>query len=250
MSWFRRNHVSVLVACLSIALFTIFVGLGVWQIERRTWKLDLIAAVEERASAPPIEAPGSDRWPSLSFEDDEYRHVSVTGEFMKGSDALAQATTDYGLGYWLMTPIETGRGFTVLVNRGFVPSREVAGEIAPPEGAVTVNGLLRMSQPGGGFLRSNDPDAGRWYSRDVTAIAAAQGLAGPIAPYFVDAEGSGEESLAGVEPSYPIGGLTVTQFNNSHLSYALTWFALAGLTLLGMAIFLRRTGRGTEPRNS
>ena len=44
-----------------------------------------------------------------------------------------------------------------------------------------------MTEPGGGFLRRNDPAAGRWHSRDVRAIAAARGL-DEVAPYFIDAE--------------------------------------------------------------
>ena len=39
-----------------------------------------------------------------------------------------------------------------------------------------MTGLLRMSEPGGAFLRSNDPAADRWFSRDVAAIAASRGL--------------------------------------------------------------------------
>jgi surfeit locus 1 family protein len=51
----------------------------------------------------------------------------------------------------------------------------------------TIGGLLRISEPHGGFLRSNDPAADRWFSRDVQAIATARGLAN-VAPYFIDAE--------------------------------------------------------------
>ena len=35
------------------------------------------------------------------------------------------------------------------------------------------------------------------------------------------------------------GGMTVVTFRNAHLSYALTWFALALLSLGGLAIVLR-----------
>jgi surfeit locus 1 family protein len=90
---------------------------------------------------------------------------------------------------------------------------------------VTVTGLLRASEPGGGFLRANDPADGRWYSRDVAAIAEAEGV-GPVAPYFID---------AGATPNprgLPVGGLTVVSFRNTHLAYALTWFALAALVVV------------------
>ena len=50
------------------------------------------------------------------------------------------------------------------------------------------------------------------------AIAIVEGL-GPVASYFIDAD-------KGADP-LPVGGLTVATFRNAHLSYALTWFALA-----------------------
>jgi surfeit locus 1 family protein len=82
---------------------------------------------------------------------------------------------------------------------------------------------LRISEPGGGFLRHNDPAGNRWYSRDVAAIAASHGLAG-AAPYFVDAARGQDPAGA---PDHPTGGLTVISFPNTHLVYALTWYALA-----------------------
>ena len=42
-----------------------------------------------------------------------------------------------------------------------------------PKGETAVTGLLRITEPKGGFLRKNDPAADRWFSRDVQAIAAA-----------------------------------------------------------------------------
>ncbi|HVX81743.1 MAG TPA: SURF1 family cytochrome oxidase biogenesis protein, partial [Devosiaceae bacterium] len=103
-----------------------------------------------------------------------------------------------------------------------------AGQIA---GETQVTGLLRISEPGGGFLRANDPAADRWYSRDVAAIARARGL-GTVAPYFVDADAT--PNAGGL----PVGGLTVIRFPNNHLLYALTWFALAALLLAATAYIL------------
>jgi len=94
---------------------------------------------------------------------------------------------------------------------------------------------MRMSEPGGAFLRANDPAAGRWYSRDVAAIAAAQGL-GPVAPYFVDADAT--ENPGGL----PVGGLTVIAFPNNHLIYALTWFGMA-ILLAGALVHVVRSER-------
>jgi surfeit locus 1 family protein len=82
-----------------------------------------------------------------------------------------------------------------------------------------ISGLLRVTEPKGGFLRSNEPAADRWYSRDIAAIAGARGLT-VVAPYFIDAA-----ATAGLGP--PVGGLTVVSLPNNHLVYAITWFVLA-----------------------
>jgi surfeit locus 1 family protein len=120
----------------------------------------------------------------------------------------------------------------VLVNRGFVPAdkRDAALWSASTRGSETVTGLLRLSEPHGGFLQSNDPAADRWFSRDVAAIARSRGLAA-TAPYFIDAEPAPGRS------GLPVPGLTVLAFANNHLVYAITWSVLA-LMAAAAAVFL------------
>lgn len=201
-------------------------ALGVWQLERRVWKHELVAAVAARIDAEPVAAPGPGDWKRMGARQDAYRRVTATGLFRHDRETLVQAVTDRGPGYWVVTPLETP-GFTLLINRGFVPkdrraaAARAAGNVA---GRVTVTGLLRVTEPGGAFLRSNDPAADRWFSRDVGAIAKARGL-GNTAPYFVDADAAPNPG------GYPVGGLTVVRFADNHLVYALTWFALCALSL-------------------
>ncbi|WP_456016693.1 SURF1 family protein [Methylorubrum populi] len=223
-------------AVAGLALVGVFLGLGTWQVERRVWKLDLIDRVEARIHADPVPAPGPEEWAGLTGPSAEYRRVRVTGRFAYDRATLVQAVTERGGGFWVLVPLATERGFTVLINRGFVPteardrSARTPGE---PEGEVTVTGLLRLSEPGGGFLRRNDPAADRWYSRDVAAIAAARTLS-DVAPYFVDADATPNPG------GLPVGGLTVVAFHNNHLVYALTWYALALMTAGALVYALRR----------
>ncbi len=215
----------------------LFVALGVWQLQRLAWKTELIAQVDARIHAAATPAPAPAAWPGVERRADQYRRVFVRGVFLHDRETLAQAVTDLGAGYWVMTPLRADAGFIVLVNRGFVPSerRDPASRSdGRPEGETRVEGLLRITEPGGGFLRANDPAAGRWYSRDVQAIAATKGL-GPVAPYFIDAD-------AAPGADWPRGGLTVVRFSNSHLVYALTWFGLAALSVAGL-VLLRRDRR-------
>lgn len=211
---------SLWLTVLSLAAFVVLIALGIWQIERRAWKLALIDRVEQRVHAPAQPIPS---WPAVSAANDEYRHVSLKGRFLHDRETLVQAVTEEGPGYWVLTPLQRNDGTEVLVNRGFVPSdrRDASTrQNGNPDGPVEITGLLRMTEPNGGFLRNNVPQHNRWYSRDVAAIAASHGLHN-VAPFFVDAD-AGSQSAGG-----PIGGLTVVRFPNNHLIYALTWFALA-----------------------
>lgn len=211
-------------------VFVLLMGLGVWQVQRLGWKTDLIARVDARLAAAPVPAPGPAEWDALTGEEAEYRRVTVAGEYVPDSDVLVQAVTERGPGFWVMTPLVTDAGWTLLVNRGFVAASR-RDDRPLPAGPQSVTGLLRLSQPGGAFLRANDPGAGRWYSRDTQAIAATLGLP-EAAPYFIDADRAGE--------GQPIGGLTVIAFRNHHLSYALTWFAMAGGLAVLTVFALRR----------
>lgn len=211
-----------LLVVLALAGMAGFAALGVWQLERRAWKLELIDRVERRIHAEPVPAPGPETWPSVDAAGYAYRRVRLTGRFLHDRETLVQAVTELGGGHWVLTPLVTPQDMTVLVNRGFVAGdRRAPGasSAAAPAGETQVTGLLRISEPDG-FLRRNDPAAGRWYSRDVAAIAAARGLA-DVAPFFIDADTSSDV------PGGPRGGLTVVAFNNHHLVYALTWFVLA-----------------------
>ncbi|MDH7786264.1 surfeit locus 1 family protein [Ochrobactrum sp. 19YEA23] len=225
-------------AVLASLFFLLFIGLGVWQIERLQWKLDLIARVDARVHAEPVAAPGKDDWANVNQKDDEYRHVTITGTYLNDKEVLVHALTERGAGYWVLTPLRSADGSLTYINRGFVPSnkRDLSARLETQvAGETTVTGLLRMPEPDGFFLRPNDPAQNSWNSRDVAAFAAKENL-GTVAPYFIDADAKSNPG------NQPVGGLTVVSFRNSHLSYAITWFSLATM-VAGAAVFVWRYER-------
>jgi surfeit locus 1 family protein len=240
----RRWLGRLLWGALALLAFIGFLALGQWQLERRAWKLDLIERVEQRVDAPPVAAPTD---ADIDPQESEYLRVRLHGEFLHQRETLVQASTRLGSGYWVLTPLRRQDGTTVLVNRGFVPpenrhrAQRREGE---PRGPVTVTGLLRPSEPGGAFLRDNAPEQDRWYSRDVAAIAEARGL-DRVAPYFVDAEAPPLAEGGGA--GQPVAGLTVIQFRNNHLVYALTWFMLALMVAGGAGYAAREEFRPRRP---
>ncbi|ASD25921.1 SURF1 family protein [Brevundimonas diminuta] len=234
----RRRLVAGLAAFA--VLIAGFSALGVWQVQRLAWKQELIRQVDSRIHADPVSAPGPADFDAVTREADQYRRVIASGRFAHDREVRVKAVTDLGSGFWVVTPLEDARGFTVLINRGFVPAERAAPETRAEgqgEGPVSVTGLLRISEPKGGFLRDNDPAGDRWFSRDVAAIAEAKQLSGPVAPYFIDADATPNPG------GWPRGGLTVVRFANSHLVYALTWFGLALMSAGGAVLWLREERR-------
>ena len=223
----------LLATLLSTGLF----ALGAWQLQRLAWKEALIARISQAQQSDPTPLPARSVWAGISKEQDEYRRVQARGQFIHEKQTLVRASTALGTGYWVLTPLRLSEGGYLMVNRGYVGSGQLTPEmrgeanLGQPEQIVT--GLLRMSEPGGSLLQKNEPQAQRWYSRDVAAIAQAQGLSQQdVTPFFIDAVALSDS------PPWPRAGLTVLSFNNKHLGYALTWFTLALMVLAGGAYLL------------
>lgn len=226
----RSPQSRLLLIVLATLLFVAFCSLGTWQIQRRAWKIDLIEQVEAQLAREPIQAPGPAQWPQIN-QRHNYLPVRARGMLLHDKETHVQAMTSHGSGYWVMTPMLTKQGFFVLVNRGFVDPahRDPASREEDLSGSrvVTVQGLLRTTEPEGRLFQKNNPEVDRWYSRDVAAIGAKRELPEEAyAPYFIDAGASPDSG------DWPVGGLTVVKFRNTHLGYAITWYALALLTVV------------------
>ena len=224
-------------AIVGLIAFIGFIALGNWQLERRTWKLDLIQRVEERVHAQAEAAPSRESWANITKAHDEYRKVFLTGSYVPNQDALVVAATEHGSGYWVLTPFKTQDNSVVYINRGFITQGVKAA--SPPVGQQQVIGLLRLSEPKGSVLRDNDPSSNRWYSRDTQALATKHNIV--AAPFFIDIEKSALDNSRplGENQQHPIGGLTIINFHNSHLIYAITWYGLAAMVVVAGLIVIR-----------
>ena len=243
---YRRGK-ALLAAVFAATLVAGFLALGTWQLQRLQWKLDLIERTQQRVHAAVVAAPSRADWATISSTTHEYLHVFAEGVWLDARSSWVQASTELGAGFWLLTPLQQPSGDLVMVNRGFVPT-ELRADVEhqlradrPSTLPVTIVGLLRLTEPRGGFLRHNDPSAQRWYSRDIEALAASQQLR-DVAPYFIDADAASPSLVSRAGQAFPVGGLTVVTFHNSHLVYALTWYSLA-LMLAGACWWIRRDAR-------
>ncbi|MEM1272354.1 MAG: SURF1 family protein [Pseudomonadota bacterium] len=222
----RPLWVNLLLLLCASAVFGILVSLGIWQLHRLSWKLDLIERVETRAFGEPVAVP-------VGPDPPEYLRVGLSGSFRHDLSLRVKAVTELGPGHWVLTPIET-EGETIWINRGFVGDQTEVN--VRPEGRHEVTGLIRLSQPGGTMLERNDPENDRWVSADIAAMSAHVGISA-TAGFYIDADHQG--ATAG----WPRGGMTRVEFRNSHLSYALTWFAMAALFAVAIVYVIRDVWR-------
>lgn len=226
--------------------FAVLVALGVWQLERREWKLQLIEKAEARLAAAPIDFDEAVAR-ALAGEDMEYQPVIVDGVYAHDLEAPVFGTLKGDPGAYIFTPLDSaaanGSRQFIYVNRGFVPQKLLAPEArleGEVRGEVTVRGLFRSAEHPSGFAEmlgaEDQPDQNLWFLRDPQKLAARHNI--ETTPYYVDSSGA-ENSAA-----WPKGGTTQLDFFNRHLEYALTWFALAG-ALVGvyLAYSLKRPAR-------
>jgi surfeit locus 1 family protein len=228
-----------LASVVALAGFLVLVGLGTWQLDRRAWKAEAIAARQAGFEAPAVPLPAEIPDPAAL----EYRRVWVEGRFdhTRELHVTSRFLRDKA-GYHVVTPLLLADGGAVLVNRGFVPlankdpASRAAGQVG---GTVRIEGVVRLSVRPSFFTPANEPGANLWFYPDVAQMAAAAGLP-RVRPVFVE---------AGPAPNpggLPIGGQTQIDLPNDHLQYAITWYSLAGALAVIFGLFCRRQLSGNR----
>lgn len=242
---------------ITLPALAILVALGGWQLQRMQWKAALIEELQIRGQAPAITLPLDSR---IATEDLVYRPVKVTGRFIYEAERhLLNRVRDGKPGFNLVTPfVRADGGPTLMVDRGWVPmdwpDRSDRGDAAEPP-AVEVTGIVRTPQPPGWLTPANRPDKNEWYYIDLSAMAGSVGVL-PFVDYYIyataekplpeDPATPGAEAAEGAPAAdtaaeYPIPNVWRITLPNNHLSYAITWFALAAALLAVYVIYhLRR----------
>jgi surfeit locus 1 family protein len=233
----RRRGGVIEATVFALVGVAILIGLGIWQLDRKVWKENLIATVAARLERAPEDLPAPANWPRLTAATDEYARVTFPAEFLAGQEALVYTAGSafrpdvQGAGYWVFAPARLPGGSIVLVDRGFVPAdrKDPATRAqGAPQGVVDIVGVMRWPEARGMFTPADEPQNNLWYLRDSTAIAAAKKW-DTTAPFYIEQE-------APVPPGgLPKPGKLAVALPDNHLQYAITWFGLA-LALAGVYV--------------
>jgi surfeit locus 1 family protein len=200
----------------------ILIALGVWQLQRREWKLGILAAIDRAESGPPM---------ALGRDPPAFAKVFVTGTLLParalyGIEVRDQLGGQPREGAQLVGMVARPGAPDVVVDLGWVPIDDGAPDPLRPAAArsITVTGYVRAPDHPNWLSARDDPAARRFYTLDPRAIGAALGER-DVAPFTLVALGKA------AWPGGPVPAEALPRPPNNHLQYAFTWFGL-GATLL------------------
>lgn len=242
----RPSWIGLFLAAVVIAVGCI--GLGRWQLDRLADRQDLNAALESAQAAVPVPAGSLLSTAGPADPALQWRQVSATGWYDAEHEVLLRSRLDAGrAGFHVLTPLVTGEGTALLVNRGWIPV-DPSGDAArapdvppPPDGEVSVLGRVRPLEqvraarvaPGGDSVSLTPVDlSGLADDLPYPAFTAYAEL--------VEQQPSGQAS-GQVQPELvdpPV------RTDGPHLAYAVQWFLFSGLGLLGYVMFARQEVQG------
>ena len=229
----------------TLVMLAVFIGLGVWQLERRVEKHALIAALTERLADEPVPLPLPSEWDKLTPPKDEFRRVRFTASYTGGPDAMVFSSGSAvredvsGPGTWAFMPARLQSGQIVVINAGFV--QNMMQDRAQQDRAVShlvtgkpadLTGYIRFPRKAGILTPAPSPAKRLWFTRDHLEMSRLLGW-GEVAPFYVDLE------LPVPPNGVPSPGPLHVHLKDDHMQYAITWFTLAGAVLIAFFVWLR-----------
>ncbi|MFC4111189.1 SURF1 family protein [Nonomuraea zeae] len=219
-----------------------FVFLGRWQFgrfEERSANSDRVTSNIEAAPVPldRLAAPGQQ-----VRQDDRFRTVTVAGTYDPSHALLVRRRPQAGMpGYYVLTPLVTGPGTAVIVNRGWVKAgatADTAPEVPPaPTGQVTVTGRLRPSETeeSSGIRERSGLPAGQVLLINPAKIG--EGLPYQLVGGYVELTEQQPKPAAAPEP---VPAPDVGSGGGLNLAYGVQWWLFIGIAIAGWILLIRR----------
>lgn len=222
--WVIR-HVLALIVVVSC------IGLAVWQVNRLQDRREQNARLEAQTRRPV--APLDTVLGSLGDPGDAaYRRVEVSGTYDVAEEVVLRSRSfEQRPGNHLLTPLRTGSGTAIVIDRGWVPielDEPGAAEALPPGGEVLVTGILLPAEERDA-LGVSDPPPGEVSSMArVDLERIGEQLPYPVLPLYLrlQSQDPAPGELPELVPLEPLD-------EGPHLDYAVQWsfFSLASLVV-------------------
>jgi surfeit locus 1 family protein len=234
-----RSRLVLVAGFILVAL--VCVRLGMWQVHRLQERRAANAGALAARSAPVVVLDGRGRDSGLVN-----RRIRVRGRFDHAHDIVIRGREYRGIpGVEIVSPlVPEGGGTAVLVNRGFVPAPDAVttepDSLREP-GTASVEGIALPIDSGRG-VPLHRRERTTWARLDRSALRDS--LPYPIYPVYVR-----QLPDSGL-PSYPQRLEPPPLDDGPHLSYAIQWFAFAGIALVFAGVMARQSGTRPAPQSS
>ena len=212
-------------------LLLLVLSLGVWQIDRGYNKKELENTFLERQSQPVKEIKYN-----TFLESDLYRNVVLEGRYLENIFFLDNRIHNGKTGLKVFSPFETTNSGLVLVSRGWVEleDRSNLPMIRSSKNILKIQGVLRPESKD--FVLENEKMNKKnnpILVQTVNLSELSNFLGKPLSPYILELSELSESAF--VKTWQPIN---LSSFR--HFGYAVQWFGLAIVLIVGYVFFLRK----------
>ena len=200
--------------------------LGTWQLNRLSWKENLIKTFKETSSKTPIDLHLSEKT--------EFLKIKVSGQINRKYKIFYPAKTLNGKsGFRLASVIKTIQGENFLIDEGWYANENHQyflknDKIFNKE----IIGYVRYPRDAKFFTPKNNFMTNEWYTYNLKEIEEYLDVK-INQKYFIKNMSDSEEAF--LIPS----DLTPT-FRNNHLQYAITWFVMSFAFFVLFLVYLKK----------
>ena len=214
-----------------LLLLLLVLSLGVWQIDRGYNKKELENTFLERQSQPVKEIKYN-----TFLKSDLYRNVVLEGRYLDNTFLLDNRIHNGKPGLKVFSPFETTNNNLVLVSRGWIEleDRSKLPTINTTKNVLKLQGVLRPESQD--FVLENEEMNNKnnpILLQTVNLSELSNFLGKPLSPYILELSELSESAF--VKTWQPIN---LSSFR--HFGYAVQWFGLAVVLIVGYVFFLRK----------
>ena len=214
-------------------LLLLVLSLGVWQIDRGYKKKELENTFLERQSQPVKEIKYN-----IFENSDLYRNVVLEGKYLDQIFLLDNKIHNGKPGLKVFSPFESINESLVLVSRGWIEfeDRSNLPMIKTERNALKIQGILRSESKD--FILENDnmkKNTNPILVQTINLDELSNYLGKPLSPYILELSELSKSAF--VKTWQPIN---LSSFR--HFGYAVQWFGLGLVLIIGYLFFLRKEG--------
>ncbi len=231
MSWHSITNIvvkrtvfkNIITFIFLIGGFYTLVSLGFWQLDRLTWKNDILEKIETQENIDPMSV-------ELDLSDDtEFQRGYIEGRFMnEPSIHIVPRTFQGKVGYHVLSPFKIKSGQVILVNHGWVEDGSGEDTLLTPR---KIAGYLQTPDMPNSFTPNNNAEQKLWYWVDIDMLEGMYNASLYNKVVYLESPSS----------TNPQTFEDLPKPRNKHKQYMMFWFGMSALWLLmSLLVYFKR----------